>query len=213
MPFPLLRHRESSGRFYRLRTLTPRGPVSGEQATIKARIGADVHVSAIAVAQGNSKIIWAGYENGEVVATHNGTDPSPTWKIVGRSGAEQLQPRRFCTRIVIDPTDHKVVYCMFGGYVRENVWKTLNGGATWANVGAALPEAPVRTLAIHPKKSHFLYLGTEVGVFTSEDAGSNWSPTNEGPTNCSVNELFWMGETLVCATHGRGMFTIDLSTV
>lgn len=29
---------------------------------------------------------------------------------------------------------------------------------------------------------------------------------NEGPTNCSVDDLFWMGETLVCATH-RGMFS------
>ena len=25
--------------------------------------------------------------------------------------------------------------------------------------------------------------------------------------------LFWMGETLICATHGRGMFRIDLSGV
>src|SRR5690606_3687375 len=33
MPFTLLRHRESSRRFYRLRTLTPRGSVQGVQAS------------------------------------------------------------------------------------------------------------------------------------------------------------------------------------
>src|SRR5207244_978502 len=28
-------------------------------------------------------------------------------------------------------------------------------------------------------------------------------------TNCSVDELFWMNNTLVAATHGRGMFRVD----
>jgi hypothetical protein len=66
---------------------------------------------------------------------------------------------------------------------------------------------------VHPRDSRLVYVGCEVGVFASEDAGATWSPTNEGPTNCSVDDLFWMSETLVCVTHGRGMFRIDLSTV
>ncbi|MGH7819793.1 MAG: hypothetical protein ACREQ9_08470, partial [Candidatus Binatia bacterium] len=81
------------------------------------------------------------------------------------------------------------------------------------NLGAALPAAPVRAIAVHPRRTQLVYVGTEVGIFASENAGTTWSPTNEGPTNCSVDDLFWMGETLVCATHGRGMFRIDLSAV
>ena len=50
-------------------------------------------------------------------------------------------------------------------------------------------------------------------MFASEDGGATWSPTNEGPTNCSVDDLFWMNRALVCVTHGRGMFQIDLSQV
>ena len=57
-----------------------------------------------------------------------------------------------------------------------------------------LPEAPIRASPIHPRKSTALYLGTEVGLFASDDGGATWSPTNEGPTNCSVDELFWMNE-------------------
>lgn len=56
----------------------------------------------------------------------------------------------------------------------------------WSNIGNALPEAPVRSLAVNPLNSNFLYIGTEVGVFASEDAGATWSPTNEGPTSCPV---------------------------
>ena len=51
-----------------------------------------------------------------------------------------------------------------------------------------------------------------MGVFASANGGQTWSPSNDGPTNCSVDELFWMGNTLVAATHGRGMFSINLST-
>ena len=47
-----------------------------------------------------------------------------------------------------------------------------------------------------------------------EDGGSRtWSPTNEGPANVSVDELFWSGTALLAATHGRGMYRIELGQV
>jgi hypothetical protein len=145
--------------------------------------------------------------------TTNGTASAPVWQRIDNVGPQALSVGRYCTRIAIDPRDSDVVYVTFGGYSRGNIWKTTDGGATWSNIGNALPEAPVRSVTIHPRKEDFIYIGTEVGVFASEDGGANWSPTNEGPTNCSVDDLFWMGQTLVCATHGRGMFHIDLSGV
>ena len=99
----------------------------------------------------------------------------------------------------------------FGGFVADNIWVTRDGGKTWTALGTALPAAPARALAVHPRKTKCLYLGTEVGLFGSEDGGASWSPTNEGPANVSVDELFWAGQTLLCATHGRGMYRIDLS--
>ncbi|HEX8142853.1 MAG TPA: hypothetical protein VF553_09675 [Pyrinomonadaceae bacterium] len=184
------------------------GPV---WATIKGSIGK--RISAIAVAPGNSNLIWVGYEDGQVFKTVNGTQTSPVWQKMDHTGTNPLTPNRYCTRITIDPKNNQTVYVTFGGYNRGNVWKTTDGGLKWSNIGNLLPEAPVRSLAVHPRKSNFLYLGTEVGVFASEDSGATWGPTNEGPTNCSVDELFWMKEVLVCATHGRGMFTINLSNV
>ena len=168
-------------------------------------------ISAIAVARGDSKNVWVGHQDGTVYRSSNATAAAPSWTFVSNTGPKPLPAGRFCTRIVIDPSKHKVVYVMFGGYTAQNLWKTSDGGATWADIGSKLPAAPVRSLAIHPRKSDFLYAGSEVGVFTSEDGGVKWSPTNEGPTNCAVFEFFWMNETLVCVTHGRGMFQIDLT--
>lgn len=103
------------------------------------------------------------------------------------------------------------MFVAYGGYETGNVWRSDDRGATWVNLGAALPAAPVRAIAHHPVQADWVFLGTEVGVFGSEDLGTTWSPTNEGPANVSVDDLVWLGETLICITHGRGVFSIDLS--
>jgi len=165
------------------------------------------------VARTDSDVIWVGHRNGMVFRTTNGTAAAPTWQRMGAIGPTALKPQRYCTAITVDPVDPDTVYVAFGGYLTDNVWITRNGGVDWAPPASALPPAPVRAVAVHPRRSDHVYLGTEVGVFASEDAGGTWSPTNEGPANCSVDDLIWMGDTLVAVTHGRGMFRIDLSGV
>ena len=142
--------------------------------------------------------------------TQDGTAGSPTWQ---RVSSGQFPPQRYCARITVDPAQSDVVYVAFGGYSRGNLWATRDGGTTWTDLSGTLPTAPVRAVTTHPRHPEFVYAGTEVGLFASDDSGTTWSPTNQGPTNCSVDDLFWMGETLVSVTHGRGMYRIDLSGV
>ena len=80
-----------------------------------------------------------------------------------------------------------------GNYTPGNVWTMTAGTTPWTNLGnAPLPEAPVRTLAIHPSKSGYLYLGTEVGLIVSENGGLNWSPRGKGqPTARSMTFAGW----------------------
>ena len=88
----------------------------------------------------------------------------------------------------------------------------MDGGASWADITgpsggpAALPDVPVRDLEVHPTNSNWIYAGTEVGIFTSENGGATWSLPHDGPSNAPVDELFFMGTNLVAVTHGRGMF-------
>ncbi|MFF0427170.1 WD40/YVTN/BNR-like repeat-containing protein [Streptomyces sp. NPDC004520] len=170
-------------------------------------------ISALAVAPADSDVVWVGHRNGMLFHTTDGTAVTPTWDRVGVIGPNPLRPQRYCTSITAHPTDVKTAYVAFGGFEPGNLWVTTDGGMRWTDLSPTLPAAPVRALAVHPRRHTFLYSGTEVGLFASEDAGTTWSPTNEGPTNCSVDDLFWMDETLVCVTHGRGMFRIDLSSV
>jgi photosystem II stability/assembly factor-like uncharacterized protein len=166
-------------------------------------------ISAIAIAKGNSSLIWIGYTNGDVYFTTNGTVASPTWTRVDTNSPGL--PNRYCTRITIDPTNSNRVYVTFGGFSPDNVWRTENSGTSWTNITANLPSAPVRSLAVWAQNANNLYVGTEVGVFASANGGQSWSASNDGPTNCAVDELFWMNDTLVAATYGRGMFSINIT--
>lgn len=196
------------------RTTDPRTPntttTGPTWATIKAPIGSTrAHqITAIAIADGDSDIVVIGHGNGDVYRTTDATAVAPTWQRIDTNG---IGADRQCLGLAIDPDDHDVVYVTFGGYAVDNVWKTTDGGQTWAGIGGGLPDAPVRDVTLHPQRSHWVYLATEVGIFGSEDGGATWSPTNEGPADVACNDLFWLGTTLAAVTHGRGMFTIDLT--
>ncbi len=166
------------------------------------------NISAVAVAVGNPDLVWIGHNNGDVYKTTNGTDGAPTWIKVDDAGP---LPGRTATSIAIDPANSDVVYVSFGGFSAGNVWKTTNAGASWADAAGGapnrLPSVPVRTVVAHPTVAGWIYAGTDVGVFASEDGGSTWQVPHDGPANVAVFQLFFMNSTLVAVTHGRGMFT------
>lgn len=174
------------------------------------------YISAIAVAPGNSDEIWVGQNNGEIHRTLNGTGGNPTWSAIDDNSGINPLPNRYVTRILIDPDDTNVVYAAFGGFAPNNLMKSFDGGQSWADATGTgptgLPDAPIRGIARHPRKPDWIYVGTEVGIFVSEDGCENWSTTDYGPANVSVDELTFMhdSEVLLAATHGRGIFTIPV---
>jgi hypothetical protein len=187
----------------------PNTPTSGPRWS-RIKPPSNGKISAIAIDPASSDRVWVGHEDGELWCSPNGTAAQPGWSLMSGQGAHPLTAGRFCTQILVSPHDPKKVFVTFGGYQSGNIWASRDQGATWANLGAALPAAPVRAVSIHPQHPDWIYIGSEVGLFASEDGGASWSPTNEGPANVSVEDLFWTGATLVCATHGRGVFTINI---
>ncbi|MEP7069436.1 MAG: hypothetical protein ABI789_09360 [Usitatibacter sp.] len=178
-------------------------------SSIKAPSAAtDNFINAIAVAEGNSNLIWVGHNNGEIYRTQDGTGAAPAWTRV----AQGVIPLRAVNRIVIDRDNPNRVMVALTGFSPNNLWQTLDGGATWTSITGNLPAAPIFDVKRHAAHSGWLYAATSVGIFTSENGGATWSTTNEGPANIRVRELFWIDDnTLGAATYGRGMFKVALS--
>ena len=140
----------------------------------------------------------------------------PAWVDVDDNGP-LLLPDRTVTDIAINPKNANEVFVTFAGYNTDSVWYTDDNGATWQERTGAfpndLPALQVNTVRFHPVDSDWVYIGTDLGVFASEDRGLTWNKTpryedNEGPVNTEVAELVWQGEYLIAATHGRGMFRV-----
>jgi hypothetical protein len=157
-------------------------------------------------------VIWIGYTNGEVWQTHDNAD---TWTRVDGSAPYAILPDRYVTDIAINPKNSNEVFVTFGGYELNDVWYTGDAGDTWEQrTGTApydLPAIQVNTIRFHPGNSDWVYIGTDLGIFASEDRGLNWNKTprhgdHDGPANVEVAELFWQADHLIAATHGRGMY-------
>ena len=168
------------------------------------------YISTIAVAPGQPQVVWIGHNLGHVYRSTNATAATPRF-----SAIKAPTTGNFVSRIAISPFDANVVYVATGSFGPSNVLKTVNGGLTWSDATGsgttALPDAPVNDVEIDPADPNTIYAGTEVGVFVSRDGGSTWDLPQDGPANVSVDEMFWMGTTLVAATHGRGVFAADSS--
>jgi hypothetical protein len=175
-------------------------------------------ISAVAVATGNSDIIWVGQNDGGIAVTTNGTSASPTWTTISTSAGTGPLPARYVTRILVDPSNSSLVYVTFGGFSSNNVWKTTDGGTTWTSItgtGATmLPQVPVRAIARRPGSPNTLYVATEIGLFSTFDGGKTWTTSSDMDINASVDDLEYMNHsnTLLAGTHGRGIWMLTYVT-
>jgi photosystem II stability/assembly factor-like uncharacterized protein len=181
--------------------------------------GGSPSISALDIASGNGTRIWVGYDNYLTAAAATGrvsrtTTSTTAWEDVDENGPTPL-PDRMVEDIAISPHNNDEVFVVFAGYETDNVWFTDDNGATWQQrTGAApndLPALHINTVRWHPVSNWWVYIGTDLGIFASEDKGLTWSrtpvgPGHEGPANTIVSELFWQGDYLIAATHGRGMY-------
>ncbi len=170
------------------------------------------NVSAIAVSPADSNWIWVGHNDGELYLSTDGQSASPGWATIDDNVTRNPFPNRFITRIAASWQDPQVAWVGLGGRTPDNLWRTDDGGRSWHSISGQLPATPILGIAQHPSHADWLYVGTEVGVFASEDGGQSWATVNEGPGNVSVDELVFLNRstTLLAATHGRGLWTINL---
>ncbi len=169
--------------------------------------------SALAIAKTNSNRVWAGYNDGRLSCT-NGANVS-TW--IDRQTTDM--PRSFVTDIAVNPKNENEVFVAFGGYATNTLWFTADSGAHWVlrhGAGnAAIPAVQINAITFHPIDTSLVFVGTDIGLFSSDSKGTAWNRAplypntpgnNDGPGTIEISRLFWQDIYLVAATYGRGMW-------
>jgi hypothetical protein len=171
-------------------------------------------VSAIAVAPTNPNRVISGMSDGCVNSTTMGlTSTSATgWtrsQPPGTTGA-------YVSWLTFDPGNENVVYATYSTFGVPHVWRSMDGGAMWVSIGGAgvarIPDVPVHSLVVDPTNSARLFVGTDVGVFSSDDGGATWAVENTGFANV-ITEALAIGDVgatphVFAFTHGRGAWRV-----
>jgi photosystem II stability/assembly factor-like uncharacterized protein len=167
-------------------------------------------ITAIAVAPSNRNTIYIGTDDGNVWVTR---DTGRTYVRV-----DLTLPELWVTRLAVDPSDDAIAYVTFSGFRVDqplaHVFRTSDHGGRWTDISGDLPDAPVNDIAVDPRRSSTLYVGTDVGVFVSHDAGASWNPLGSGlPDGLVITDMKLLPGpplTLLAATYGRSIFSLEL---
>jgi photosystem II stability/assembly factor-like uncharacterized protein len=160
------------------------------------------YLRSIAVSQGNSNILYAGSSGGRVYVT---TDGGTNWNL--RNAGLPTVP---VPDIYPDPSDWQTAYICSDRSFGSRVFKTTNGGVIWTDITGDLPVG-LRGLSMAVNfnlASPTLYLGTDYGVYSSANDGTNWVKEGNNLPNLAIYDLGYDGvnDYLIAATHGRGMW-------
>ncbi len=169
-----------------------------------------VPISSIGISPQNDNVRIVGLNNGALFGTTTGANP-----LVDLDPANTI-PNVGVARTIVDPGNSNTAYVTLSAFGVTNVWKTtnLNGAPPiWINASGSgmntLPQVPVNAIVIDPLNSQSVYVGTDIGVFTSQDGGINWFPLGAGLPRVAVFDIAITSSAprqVRIATHGRGLW-------
>jgi photosystem II stability/assembly factor-like uncharacterized protein len=169
-----------------------------------------VNTIAINPLQENSLIVATFPTNRGVAKVFRSTDGAQNF-----TQASGL-PNRIFTDIAYQPKDTNTALITVAGFGTQHLYRTTDGGTTWQPFGSGLPDVPANTVVYDPIYPQFVYVGNDLGAYYSTDAGATWRPlsTIGLPEACLVMHLSISPKNrkLRAATHGNGVFEIDLLT-
>ncbi len=176
----------------------------------------DVNVSVA-----NPDVVWAGNAMTEAggfvlhVSQDNGMSFQPTEPFV--YPRDSMDHNLFLAGLETSPTNPDRAYALFSSQGAAKVLKTNDLGQNWEDISGfsqeedrGFPDVAIHCLVEMPFDENVLWVGTDLGVFQTEDGGASWSILDGLPA-VSVWEFKIVNNQVVVATHGRGVWsaTID----
>jgi photosystem II stability/assembly factor-like uncharacterized protein len=155
-------------------------------------------------------LLYVGTDDGLIRVSTNGGE---SWSRVESFGG--VPEMSLVEDIIASKHDVNVAYATVDNHKRGDhrpyVLKSTNQGASWKQIGAGLPErGSAHTIVEDPVDPNLLYVGTEFGLFFTQDGGGSWHEFTSLPT-IAVRDLEFQQreDDLVIATFGLGIYILD----
>ena len=159
----------------------------------------------------NADLLYVGTDDGLIQVTENG---GKSWRKV--SSFPGVPARTYVNMVLASQHDENVVYAAFNnhknGDFKPYVFKSTDKGRTWRSITTNLPErGSSYALAQDHVDPNLLFLGTEFGVFVSNDGGGKWKQMKSGMPTIAVRDIAIQRREndLVLGTFGRGFYVLD----
>ncbi|MEL6859167.1 MAG: glycosyl hydrolase [Pseudomonadota bacterium] len=170
--------------------------------------GAAISLSESPVVEG---LIYVGTDDGVISVTE---DNGASWR---HSDDTRGVPKLTLVEdIVTSSHDGNVAFAVFDNHKRNDhkpyVFRTDNRGQSWRDISGDLPEwGSVHTIAQDHVDPNLLFVGTEFGLFYSQNGGQNWTPLKANFPTIDVRdiEIQHRENDLVIGTFGRGIYILD----
>ncbi len=153
-------------------------------------------------------LVWVGTDDGLIQVTHDGgriwKDVTPAtltpWSkvsVMEASHFDTLEAFAAVNRFRLDD-------------LRPHVYRTRDGGRSWAEITAGIPQNEVvNAVREDPLRRGLLFAGTERTVYVSFDDGDHWQSLRLNLPPSAVRDLAIHESDLVAGTHGRSFWILD----
>lgn len=170
-----------------------------------------VAVSALIAKPVDSKIIvMAGTQAGNIQCTAPAASDAeaPVWTDVTGD-----MPEGWISDLDFTSGSTSYMLATRGSMTGPKLLRAPLGQATWQAVGTGLPDIPANSVLIDPEHAMRVFVGTDIGVYVSEDGADTFTPCMDGmPLGMVVNDLEFSHEhrVLTAGTYGRGAWQLWL---
>jgi photosystem II stability/assembly factor-like uncharacterized protein len=200
---PIIVHPNTSGTFYAARQRVYRSTNNGGVwSAVSGNVNGSSSVREMAISSSDPSIMYATTGSNVFLSTDGGG----TWtnKTAGL-------PNKTITSVYIHPGNENIALLTFSGFGTNKVYKTTNMGTSWVSVHGNLPDSPVNDVLIYADDTQHpnsYFVGTDVGVFFTQDDGSTWVELQNGLPNTVIVHLDYSpsNKMLRAGTHGRGVY-------